>query len=246
MERKEFGTHISEQLNRNIEALFNEVARMGGLVESQLTSLRQALETGNAELAQEALAIDEQINQEEMEIDRLSAAVLARQQPTASDLRLIVMAIRVAVDLERMGDEAVKIAKFAINHCKPEVGCSSLPCYNELCLLMQSGETMIQKTLNGFSRLDITDVLWVYKEEERMDMVLADAMVTVRSKLASETDLSQIDVLTDMFMSIRAAERVTDHALNVAESVVYLVKGIDIRQMSENEIAKLIEDDKNS
>ncbi|WP_130536866.1 phosphate signaling complex protein PhoU [Thiomicrorhabdus indica] len=246
MEREEFSTHISEQLNRNIEALFNEVARMGGLVESQLTNLRQALETGNIDLAKEALATDELINQEEMEIDRLSAAVLARQQPTASDLRLIVMAIRVAVDLERMGDEAVKIAKLAIHQCEEEVGCTRLPCYNELCTLMQSGEKMIQKTLNGFSRLDISDVLWVYQEEERMDMVLADALVTVRSKLASETDLSQIDVLTDMFMSIRAAERVTDHALNVAESVVYLVKGIDIRKMGEEEIAKLIEDDKNS
>lgn len=241
MERKQFGSHISEQLNRNIEALFNEVAKMGGLVESQLTNLSQALETGSIELAKEALALDELINNEELEIDRLSAAVLARQQPTASDLRLIVMSIRVAVDLERMGDEAVKIAKLAISQCQPEVGCANLPCYAELCALMQAGRTMIQKTLNGFSRLDIADVLWVYQEEARMDEILSQASKQMQIKLSEECDAVHIEDLMNMFMAIRAAERITDHALNVAESVVYLVEGVDIRSMDEAQLTEFLQ-----
>lgn len=240
MERKEFGTHISEQLNRNIEDLFNEVAKMGGLVESQLTHLSKALETGESSLAKEALALDELINQEELEIDRLSAAVLARQQPTASDLRLIVMAIRVAIDLERMGDEAVKIAKLAIKQCRPEVGCGDLTCYAELCSLMQAGQNMIQKTLNGFSRLDVSEVLWVYQEEERMDEVLSQATKKINQAITQSTDEEQVDTLMSMFLGLRAAERITDHALNVAESVVYLVKGWDIRNMDEVTMTELL------
>lgn len=241
MERSEFGSHISQNLNRDLEELFNEIARMGGLVESQLNNLSDALKYGDMEKAQKALRTDLEINQEEREIDRLCATIIARQQPTASDLRLIIMAVRVAIDLERMGDESVKIANLAMLKAKDNCDCSILPGYQALRKFMNSGKEMMQKTLNGFSRLDTSDVLWVIEEEERMDHLLVEAIAELKIAIAQETDPDNIESLLNMLLSVRAAERVTDHALNVAESVVYLVKGIDIRGLDEAQIKAVLE-----
>lgn len=240
MNRDEFNNHISGQLNRNLETLFNQVLEMGGIVEQQLNELSQALENSDEIKAKSALQLDKLINQEEIEIDRLCAAVLARQQPTASDLRLIVMSIRIAMDLERMGDEAVKVANLALTHCEAGGDCTQMPSYVFLRQLMVAGRDMLQKTLNGFSRLDISDVLDVYKEEERMDEVLKSAMDEIQAKLIAADSHDQVDLYVKMLMAVRAAERITDHALNVAESVVYLVRGKDVRHMDEQALANFL------
>lgn len=240
MNRDEFNNHISEQLNRNLEALFNQVLEMGGIVEQQLTDLNQALENSDEAKAKSALQLDKLINKEEMEIDRLCAAVLARQQPTASDLRLIVMSIRIAMDLERMGDEAVKIANMALMHCEIGGDCTQMPAYQYLKQLMVAGSEMLQKTLNGFSRLDISDVFDVYKEEERMDEVLKSATDEIQAKLVEAKSIEEVNLYIKMLMAVRAAERITDHSLNVAESVVYLVRGKDVRQMDEQTLADFL------
>lgn len=239
MQREDFNTHISEQLNRNLENLFNQVLEMGGLVEQQLSELTRALENNDAELARNAIVMDKLINREEMEIDRLCAAVLARQQPTASDLRLIVMSIRIAVDLERMGDEAVKIAKLAILKCSDATAsCNQFPGYGALQTLMQASREMIQKNLDGFSRLDTSSFMSIYHEEEVMDKVLKEAMAELRQAMAASSDESEVERLMNMLFAVRAAERITDHALNVAECIVYLVKGKDIRVMDDEAIQK--------
>ena len=236
MEREDFNTHISEQLNRNLENLFNQVLEMGGLVEQQLNELSKALETGDATLAQSAIVMDKLINREEVEIDRLCAAVLARQQPTASDLRLIVMSIRIAVDLERMGDEAVKIAKLAILNCGESVSCTSMPGYKSLQTLMQASKEMIKKNLDGFSRLDTSDYQAIFEEEELMDKLLKETMDEIKFALAAESDPQQVEAIMNMLFAVRAAERITDHALNIAECIVYLVKGRDIRTMDQEAV----------
>ncbi|MBN2647443.1 MAG: phosphate signaling complex protein PhoU [Thiotrichales bacterium] len=242
MNRDEFNTHISGQLNRNLEALFNQVLEMGGLVEQQLNDLNRALENNDYALAHSAMLLDKTINKEEIEIDRLCANVLARQQPTASDLRLIVMAIRVAIDLERMGDEAVKIAKLAMEQCSTNRDCTQMPAYGYLRQLMQASSEMIQKSLNGFSRLDISDVMSVYREEEQMDEVLKQAMAAIQQELLAADSADKVDLQVRMLMAVRAAERITDHALNIGESVVYLVKGKDIRDLDEEAMRQLLED----
>ncbi|MBO1922918.1 phosphate signaling complex protein PhoU [Thiomicrorhabdus sp. 6S3-12] len=240
MNRDEFNKHISEQMNRNIEALFNEVLEMGGLVEQQLADLNRALESNDVELAKDAIKQDENINRGEMEIDRLCSTVLARQQPTASDLRLIVMAIRIAMDLERMGDEAVKIAKMALEQCTIGGDCTTMPAYNFLRQLMLASSQMIKTALNGFSRLDTSDVMSIYHEEERMDEVLNQAVESIKSELLVSDSADKVDLQLRMLMAVRAAERITDHALNIGESVAYLVKGQDIRNLDEEAMAKLL------
>ncbi|QKI89703.1 phosphate signaling complex protein PhoU [Thiomicrorhabdus xiamenensis] len=240
MNRDEFNTHISEQMNRNIEALFNEVLEMGGLVEQQLADLNRALENNDIELAKAAMLQDENINRGEMEIDRLCATVLARQQPTASDLRLIVMAIRIAMDLERMGDEAVKIAKMAMEQCTLGGDCSSMPAYTHLRQLMAASSQMIKTALNGFSRLDTTDVMSIYHEEERMDEVLHQAVEAIKAELLASDTADKVDLQLRMLMAVRAAERITDHALNIGESVAYLVKGQDVRDLDEETMARIL------
>lgn len=246
MEREDFSSHVSEHLNRNLEGLFNQVLEMGGLVEQQLSDLSKALNEEDAKLARSSLQLDNLINREEMEIDRLCAAVLARQQPTASDLRLIVMAIRVAIDLERMGDESVKIAKLALTECEEYEGCREMPAYSYLRTIMECSRDMIQKTLNAFSHLDTADVLSVYDDEEKMDHVLKDAIKHIEEELSATSDIRKVETLIQMLFAIRAAERITDHALNIAENVVYLVKGKDVRNMDMAALEQLLNNGNNA
>jgi len=238
MERTEFKAHISEQLNRNLEELFNQVLEMGGLVERQIDNAVLAVQNGDAQLAKEVLAIDKIINKEEMEIDRLCARVLARQQPTASDLRLIIIAIRIAVDLERMGDEVVKTAKLVIKMADLEMKCSSMPGYNELLELISSSKQMLLKVLNAFARLDLSGVTQVIDEEDRLDDVLRMAMeqMMVGFKAAE----IEPEYLMEMVFALRASERISDHAANIAESIVYLVEGKDIRNMDSEKLNELL------
>lgn len=238
MERTEFKTHISEQLNRNLEDLFNLVLEMGGLVERQLENAVKALSNGDVELAKEVLVIDRLINKEEVEIDRLCANVLARQQPTASDLRLIIMAIRIAVDLERMGDEVTKAAKLVVKLSDKGVACPDLPGYAELLEISNTANAMLKQVLNAFARLDLSEVIQILDEEERMDQLLKVAI----AKVVDGFHAAQIDpeCLLEMVYALKASERVTDHAANIAESVVYLVEGRDIRNIDQQKLTEFL------
>ena len=230
MERADFSSHISEHLNRNLETLFNQVLEMGGLVEQQLTNLSTALTSDDIALAKASIKLDKLVNREEMEIDRICASVLARQQPNASDLRLIVMAIRMGMDLERMGDEAVKVANFAMQQCA-EGDCAKLRESQALTTLLESSREMLQKTLNAFAHLDVSEFMSIYYDEERMDGVLKEAYEQFVEDLTSASTVAETKYLMDLWTAVRAAERLTDHALNLAESIVYLTKGKDVREM---------------
>lgn len=238
MERTEFKAHISEQLNRNLEELFNQVLEMGGLVERQIENAELGVQNGDVNLAKEVLAIDKIINKEEMEIDRLCARVLARRQPTASDLRLIIIAIRIAVDLERMGDEVVKTAKLVIKMADLDMKCSSMPGYNELLELTSGSNKMLQKVLNAFARLDISDVPHVIDEEDRLDDVLRVGMKQMMEGFKSAEIAPEY--LIEMVFALRASERISDHAANIAESIVYLVEGRDIRNMDVDKLNEFL------
>ena len=238
MNRKEFSTHISEQVNRNLEDLFNQILEMGGLVERQLVDVKHALETNSSESARAAIELDKVINREESIVDYKCATVLARTQPQASDLRLIIIAIRVAIDLERMGDETVKIAQMALSSCDSMQECEALPGYASLIKIMDCSCSMLQTTLNAFSVLNINNIAKVFEDETRMDQELASATLILKEAMSQPN--ANIDLLLDMYKALRAAERITDHAQNIAESVIYLVKGEDVRNIDSEALAELL------
>lgn len=230
MEKKEFNSHISEKLNRNLEDLFNHILEMGGMVERQFESALQALGTSDVEKARQVIIFDKAVNQAEMDIDRLCARVLARQQPTASDLRLILAAIRIAIDLERMGDEIVKVAKLVITFDKASgVLCSDYTGYSELVDISTRSNQMLKTALDSFARVSIDGASELIREEESLDDVCAMALKKVKAALVGGEQ--EIDCLLEMSVALRAAERVSDHAKNIIESIIYLVLGQDMRNL---------------
>ncbi|MDY0135612.1 MAG: phosphate signaling complex protein PhoU [Thiomicrospira sp.] len=241
MERKNFGTHVSALYNQYLEDLFNQVLEMGGLVERQLSNAVLAVQNADLDSAREVIALDKLINREEMEIDRLCVRVLARQQPTASDLRLVISAIRIAVDLERMGDEVVKIAKLVINLAGFEdQSCRSLQGYKQLIEISARANDMLKMVLNAFARLDVKDCAAVIEEEERVDDLFKVAMQEVTTRF-KQSD-SDVECLLELVYALRASERLTDHARNIAESVIYLVNGQDMRNIDAERLSTLLEE----
>lgn len=239
MEKKEFGTHISEMLNQNLEALFNHILAMGGMVERQMDNALQALGTSDVAKAKEIILFDKMINDAEMEIDRLCARVLARQQPTASDLRLILVAIRVAIDLERMGDEVVKLAKMVIAFDQiNQVKCSDVEGYVELVDISNRSNQMLKGTLDAFARVSTDGASQIVAEEESIDLVFSGIMDQLKRSMQHQPDC--FECLMEMIIALRAAERVSDHARNIVESIVYLVNGQDVRNMDEDRLQALL------
>ncbi|MDX1351927.1 MAG: phosphate signaling complex protein PhoU [Thiomicrorhabdus sp.] len=232
MERKLFNSHISENYNQNLEELFNHILIMGGLVESQIKNTVEAVKCEDKNLAKEVKQVDKIVNKEELEIDSLCARVLARQQPTASDLRLIVSSIRIAVDLERMGDEAVNASKLATKMAKvDEVPCEVLPGYGSLLEMVAIDLLMLNKTLNAFSQLDLSLLAEVFESDQRISMIKKKALLEINHSLNHDTE-ELAEYIMQMFASIRACERISAHIVNVAESIIYLVKGQQVRHMN--------------
>lgn len=240
MERTNFKSHISGQYNRNLEELFNQVLEMGGLVEAQLMNTVEAIKSQNKSLAKEIKHIDKVVNKDEIEIDRLCARVLARQQPTASDLRLVVSAIRIAVDLERIGDEAVNTSKLAIRMAKvKDVPCNTLPGFEALMQMVAIDLDMLKKALNAFSQLSLYDLSDIFEDEKRVDEIKAKALLDIKDSLNQSG--GQAEYIMHMIYSIRATERISAHIVNITESIVYLVHGSNIRHMNSEKLSQFLE-----
>lgn len=239
MQRTQFNDHISGQLNRNLEALFNQVLEMGGLVEKQLDYLLEAIGCDDKVMAKKIKQMDKVVNREEVEIDRLCAMVLARQQPKASDLRLIIISIRMAVDLERIGDEAVIASKLATKMAKHGVQCQSLPGFNGLVEVASCGVENLKKSLNAFSGLDLSDILDIVDDQERVESVVKRSLADIH--LAFEEASQTPEHLMEMIYALRASARITDHIVNLAESIVYLVEGRDVRNMNSRKLTEFLD-----
>ncbi|WP_029407036.1 phosphate signaling complex protein PhoU [Thiomicrorhabdus sp. Milos-T2] len=247
MEQTEFKSHISQRYNASLEDLFNQVLEMGGLVEKQLENAVEAIKCEDKSLAKKIKQLDRIVNKEEVEIDRLCASVFARQQPTASDLRLVVSAIRIAVDLERIGDEAVNASKLAIKMSKTdEVPCNTLPAYDYLMQILDFDRAMLQKVLTSFAELDINGLSDIIEYEDQVSAIKAKALVEIQQSLNNNSD-ALAEYIMQMIVSIRSAERVSAHIVNVCESIIYLVEGEHVRNVNSeklNDFLNKAEEDK--
>ncbi|MGM0701900.1 MAG: phosphate signaling complex protein PhoU [Pseudomonadota bacterium] len=223
--------HISRQFNQELEELKTHLMTMGGLVEQQVQQAIQALLDGDSRLAEEVSEGDHQVNEMQLKIDDECTRVLARRQPAASDLRLVLAVIRATADLERIGDEASKIARNALTLIESGNGVRGLI---EVRHISEHVRKMLRDALTAFARFDTELALQVVHEDDAVDDEYGSAMRSLMTFMME--DSRAIGPVLSVMWILRALERVGDHADNLAEYVIYLVKGLDIRHMDPDQI----------
>lgn len=240
MDTENLGQHISKQFNQDLENIREEVLAMGGLVEEQLKKALEAFSQHDVALANEVIDNDERVNQFEMSIDEDCIKILAKRQPAASDLRLVSTVLKAITDLERVGDEAEKIARMAIDiaESKSKATVSGELPYSALQNLGNVVKTMLNEALDAFARMDTDAAIEVAKKDNKADDEY-DAISRQLMTYMMEEPRSISKVL-DFLWAARALERIGDHANNICEYIVYLVQGQDVRHLTWDEIHRLV------
>lgn len=233
MSTEQFKQHISRRFNEELEQLRTEVLRMGGLVENHLDTAIEAITAGDSEMGLRVAGADHKINEMEVAIDEECSRVLATRAPAAGDLRLIVAIIKTITDLERIGDEAQRIGYLASRLASQEQPHDH---YSELRTLGEHVQAMVHDTLDAFSRLDAEDALQIVEEDKLVDEGY-DQIIRQCITLMME-DSRTIRRFMDISWAARALERIGDHAKNIAEYVIYLVHGRDVRHLNLSEVKR--------
>ena len=228
--------HISAQFDAELEAVKNHLLEMGGKVEQQINRAVDALlnrDSGEAELI---ISGDQEVNDMEVSIDDECARILARRQPAASDLRLVIAVAKLTTDLERIGDEAAKIARQAIKLSEAGESPSN---YTEIRTIAENASAMLRKALDAFARLDVDTAVDVVMSDNKVDALYGTAMRSLVTFMM-EDPRAISPVLNEMW-ALRSLERVGDHASNVAEQVIYLVRGQDVRHVQPEQLLARVE-----
>lgn len=233
MESMNLGHHISAQYNAELEDVRSRVMAMGGLVEEQIQMATRALVEFDTELAEKVMENDTKINALEVMLDEECAQILARRQPAASDLRLIVAVIKTITDLERMGDEAEKVARMAMQLSEMERPKNQ---YHEIQSLSEHVQKMTHDALDAFARMDADAAIGVAKQDDRIDREYEGIMRQLMTFMVE--DPRSIKRVLDAMWAVRALERIGDHAKNICEYIIYLVKGKDVRHISIEQLEK--------
>jgi phosphate transport system protein len=236
MQTSDFTDHISRRFNKDIEDLRNSVLSMGGLVESQLTRAISAIVSGDSELGLQVAKDDYKVNEVEVDIDEECSRILATRAPTAGDLRLIVAIIKTITDLERVGDEAEKIGFLASNLAAMDRPPDS---YRELKTLGTHVSHMLRDAMNAFARLDVEEAFDVLREDELVDEEY-DAITRQCITFMME-DPRSIKRVLNVTWAARSLERIGDHAKNICEYVIYMVRGRDVRHTGISDASELDE-----
>lgn len=208
---------------------------MGGLVEQQMEQAVQAFISSDQDLAEKILLQDEMVNNLEMEIDYDCIQVIAKRQPTAIDLRMLISIIKVITDLERIGDEAARIAKAAI---RLEATDYYHDQYHEINHLVDMVKDMLNGSLDAFARMDVDGVAKITGKDEKVDREYSSIIRQLITKMME--DPRNITRTLDVLWTARALERIGDHSCNICEHVVYIVKGDDVRHLSQDELENKI------
>ena len=228
--------HLSSQFDSELNTVSNRVMELGGLVESQIQKAIQALYQFNSDLAHQVIETEHRVNGMEVEIDRELSSIIARRQPTARDLRLLIAISKSTANLERVGDEAEKIARMVLSIIKSGKP-RTLP-FSELRLEADLASGLLRKALDAFARLDTETAVTILKEDDLIDKEF-DGFVRILITYMME-DPRMISPSLDLLFLAKAIERVGDHAKNIAELIIYIVKGADVRHSSMQEIESVL------
>jgi phosphate transport system protein len=227
--------HISQQYNIELEAIRTHLSEMGGMAQRQVNDAIQALIDADVDRAEQVVRADSKVNNMEMTIDEECVRILARRQPAASDLRLVIAVTKAITDLERIGDEATKIARQAIAMNKDGLAPRG---YIEVRHIGNNVSRMLQDALDAFARLDMNLALTVVQTDKQVDMEYSTAMRELVTFMIE--DPRSITRVLNIMWSLRALERIGDHARNLAQYVIYLVNGEDVRHSNIEEIEENI------
>ena len=231
-----FAEHTYKQFDADLEAVRARVLEMGGLVEDQVNKAIEALVNQNVKLAEEVIANDVLVNALEVSSDEACTQIIALRQPTASDLRMILTIIKTITDLERIGDEATKIARFTVKVVDGDR--ISIPRYSEIKYMADLAVKMLRTSLDSFARVDASSAANVARQDREVDeefQLIARHLITYMME-----DPRNISLFIELMFVIKAIERIGDHAKNVSEYVVYMVKGKDVRHTSLEQLEKEI------
>jgi len=227
MEHQDLSHHWSRQFNAELEAVRNSVMAMGGLVEEQLRRAVEALVRGDSALGEQVARDDYKVNRFEVSIDEDCSHIIARRQPTAGDLRLIMAIVKTITDLERIGDEAEKIGYLASRLAGEERPADS---YQSIRHLAELVGAMLHRALDAFARMDPEEAMRIVREDQVVDREY-DAVSRQGITLMMESPRTIRRVLDTLWVA-RALERIGDHAKNICEYVVFMVRGRDIRHVN--------------
>jgi phosphate transport system protein len=218
--------HIAKQFDADLENIRSRVLQMGGLVEQQIVHAFEALDNGDLALAERVIATDHDVNRHEVELDEACAHLIARRQPAASDLRMIMAVIKTITDLERVGDEAKKVAKRART-----LHSGDMPFVPrvELRHVSTAAVGMLRKALDAFARTDPTVSALIARQDKEVDAEFKSIMRQLITFMME--DPRMISSSLEVLFIAKAIERIGDHAKNISEYVVYMVKGRDVRHI---------------
>jgi len=217
--------HISGRFNQELENVRNHVLSMGGLVEQQLSSALDAVSTNDAELAEKVRKNDYKVNAMEVSIDEECTRIIARRQPAASDLRLVIAIAKTIADLERIGDEAERIAKVAIDSFTKDQQDLLVNIENMGRQVLK----MLHDVLDAFARMDVQRAFEVHKEDAKVDREYE--AITRQIMTYMMEDPRSIPKIMDLVWSVRSLERIGDRCQNIAEYIIYFVNGKDIQRI---------------
>ena len=228
--------HLSTQFDAELSGISTRVLEMGGLVESQVVQAIASLTQFNGDLASTVLKVEEQVNAMEMEIDRDLSSIIARRQPTARDLRLLIAISKAIANLERVGDEAARVARTVQRLMNSGVSSRLRLPMADLAFEADLATAQLRKALDAFARLDVERALEVLKQDDQIDKEFDGLMRKLITYMME--DPRTISTVIDIIWIAKAIERIGDHAKNMAEYVIYIVKGTDVRHVTMDEVER--------
>lgn len=234
MESLDLNRHISGQFNSELEYVRNQVMQMGGLIEQQLTDALESMADNNVELARQVISKDKAVNEFESNVDQECSRIIAKRQPAASDLRLILSIMKSITELERIGDGVAGIASMVIeNHGKKDV-----PSLIGLENMGQIVLKMLHNSLDAFTRLDLKAAISIHNQDKKVNRQYESILRELMTFMME--DPRSIPFVLNVLASARSIERIGDRCQNLCEQIIYLVKGVDVRHATEEELNALL------